>query len=337
MKKAYLLHSIFSLSYFIVEPLESPAAFVAETCLIFENELVKRLLNEGRNIQEYAASFVASLNLILKQLKPPGMIDLTSLLINYAGPDDYLKYTKNNRVDGKTTVLRLVAYGWSSNEIPRADMTIVLIGQNMETVKSDGTWVPLYGITNTGGVCSPINIVLAMDTGEKYTGATSVAHEIGHLLGSPHDGEGTSKHCQPGAGYLMSAGAVGDIRPQYSQCSIEAISAFVTSRAQCLFEKNDPMPTTPERDSINTRPVAATENDAKYEKKRRKKCKTLLMKDEDLLQTEQMYGYPFTCTVLCTARSKSSNQIILYSVVAPNETPCDKRNTSKVCRRGRCK
>ncbi|XP_049511637.1 A disintegrin and metalloproteinase with thrombospondin motifs 13-like [Dermacentor silvarum] len=264
------------------------------------------------------------------------MINLTSILINYAGPDDYLKYTKNNRVDGITSFSRLGAFGWSSQEIPLADMTIALIGQDMEIMKSDGTSVPLYGITKTKGACSSINIILAMDTGKEYTGVTSVAHEIGHLLGSPHDGEGTSVGCQPGAGYLMSGGAVGDIRPQYSRCSIEAISVFVTNHAKCLFETNDPMPTT-EGEVVISRPVAATADDATHERKRWRKCKTFLPKDQYILQTEQMYAYPFTCTVLCTARSKSSTLLILYSVVAPNDTPCDKWDASKVCRRGRCK
>ncbi|KAH7934061.1 hypothetical protein HPB49_020942 [Dermacentor silvarum] len=63
----------------------------------------------------------------------------------------------------------------------------------------------LRGLAFIGAVCSSYDVGESEDTAMSYDGTMVMAHELGHVLGSPHD-DGWSKdpECAWGHGYLMS-------------------------------------------------------------------------------------------------------------------------------------
>ncbi|XP_049511628.1 venom metalloproteinase antarease-like TtrivMP_A [Dermacentor silvarum] len=319
-----------------IEPRESSSSFVAETYLILESSLANRIRTGGNDLQAYASFFMAMVSLILQQLEPPGMILLTTIQINNVGQEEYVAFTNDNHVDSSKTLKNLVLHAAKNKDLQRADMIVCLIGREMVQVNPGGATHVSHGATFTGKACTPQNVVVVADNRKKNAGVISAAHEIGHLLGSPHDGSDTSKDCPADAGLIMSPRAEGTIRPRFSNCSKDAISYFVTTYARCLFQENDPMPTTSTPEAAITTEAAPT-TDEIFEKKRTRKCEKFLLKDHDLLRAEQMDGKNTRCTVLCTAISRTTKQESCFAVVAPNGTPCDPSDSSKMCRRGLCK
>ncbi|XP_054917033.1 venom metalloproteinase antarease-like TserMP_B [Dermacentor andersoni] len=319
-----------------IEPRESSSGFVIETLLIIESELAKYVQRTGNEIHAYASFFTGTVNMILQQLQPPGMILLTGIQTNSDAQAEYLVFTNDNVVDSTRTLKKLAIHVASTSELQQQDMILYLIGRDMIQVNSDGTRRVSFGAAFTGGVCTLRNAVLVTDNGNKFSGVISAAHEIGHLLGSPHDGSDTSTACSPNDGYLMSPKAQGEIRPRFSQCSMDAISNFVTGYAQCLFKENVPTATANTPEVATNTEVGATDQEKIFEKKSNKKCRRYLLKDQHLLTAQQMDGNNTKCNILCTARSNTSNEDVVFAVVAPNGTPCDQSDTTKLCKKGRC-
>ncbi|XP_075726537.1 venom metalloproteinase antarease-like TpachMP_B isoform X2 [Rhipicephalus microplus] len=211
---------------FITEPPPSSRPFVVETYLILESELVNRTERRGNNAKEYAAFVMEVVTQILQQLNPPGKMVLRTIEIK-TPDDDYAVFTDGNIVDAPKTLRNVANHAKSNIEMQRADAVIYLVGRDMIHRRPDGSTFLSHGLAFTKGACTTHNVVIAADNGNKYTGAMSVAHEIGHLIGSSHDGSEFAPDCPRNAGTIMVPQAVGEIRARFSNCSREAISTFL--------------------------------------------------------------------------------------------------------------
>ena len=133
------------------------------------------------------------------------------------------------------------------------DMVVAVTGLDMARKKKGRMDRATAGYAYVGGACvrnsrlSKISSVALVEDSGAYSGVVVTAHEIGHLLGSVHDGDAAPSYLRssPGAkacpwkdGYMMS-----DLRRttrglQWSDCSVKQMRHFLrTSTASCLYNK----------------------------------------------------------------------------------------------------
>ncbi|KAL1468373.1 hypothetical protein MTO96_041520 [Rhipicephalus appendiculatus] len=193
-----------------------------------------------------------------------------------------------------------------------ADLILLLTTRRL--VYTRGGWKQhsqeLTGVARWRSACSLAKTFVVYVANNPNLDIT-IAHEIGHTLGSHHDGEGTSKDC-PKDGYVMSAVAERDTWRGYSRCTIAAVNSFLrTPQAECLF-----------KDTY----VPAAPADPDLAKRRAGKCASYLPREERLVATETY----LLCTFSCYTDG--------YSFTLPDDdgTPCNPFDSSMKCLRGQC-
>ncbi|XP_076182432.1 A disintegrin and metalloproteinase with thrombospondin motifs like [Ptiloglossa arizonensis] len=102
------------------------------------------------------------------------------------------------------------------------------------------------GYSYVGGACNrnfikktSSAVAVAEDNGG-FSGIIPVAHELGHLLGSHHDGDPRDPgNCSSNDGYLMSSTLTLDENQfKLSNCSLNALRKFISEdRAKCLYDE----------------------------------------------------------------------------------------------------
>ena len=126
------------------------------------------------------------------------------------------------------------------------DIAMVLSAERFEEVKGA---TKVLGLAITKGVCTVdknirqyMGVMITKDVGGAFAGVETAVHELGHLLGAPHDGYGND--CCSDDGYIMrspkkSAEAFPVGRTHlWSNCSIKAMKSFLrSSGAYCLKKK----------------------------------------------------------------------------------------------------
>jgi hypothetical protein len=107
------------------------------------------------------------------------------------------------------------------------DLTHLFTGRSLENDR--------VGLAYIGAVCDEAyGSVLSQDFSTLNRDAVLVAaHEIGHALGAPHDGEAGAGCAAEPEGYIMSPDSRRELGLQYSDCS-KTQMASVISTAACL-------------------------------------------------------------------------------------------------------
>uniref|UniRef100_L7LRN0 Putative tick salivary metalloprotease n=1 Tax=Rhipicephalus pulchellus TaxID=72859 RepID=L7LRN0_RHIPC len=99
------------------------------------------------------------------------------------------------------------------------------------------------GLAYVGGACTPQKVALGEDKAHTYKGVRIFAHEMGHLLGCPHDGEKhkqfTSESCPWNHGFIMSYIEHNSNSLKFSTCCNNMIHQHVNSvEGRCLLIQN---------------------------------------------------------------------------------------------------
>ncbi|XP_049511638.1 A disintegrin and metalloproteinase with thrombospondin motifs 17-like [Dermacentor silvarum] len=188
---------------------------------------------------------------------------------------------------------------------------------------SDGKRLISLGITTRKAACTEKNVVLVSDNGRPRSGPFTAAHELGHALGSPHDGKESSTKCSGHSGYLMTPSVNKQKKPVYSDCSKAAIKEFLrTKAAQCLFRRRCP-------DSANKERATAIDPEVKM---RNKQCLSKLDKNEHFLNATVIRP----CALRCYVTLLDTNEVSLFRRVAPDGMKCNTNGECKVCKQGEC-
>ncbi|XP_064470498.1 venom metalloproteinase antarease TserMP_A-like [Ornithodoros turicata] len=198
----------------------------------------------------YIAIFFASVNLRLKELYDPAVrFNVRGVTKLQKGNSDILSETRNGfhtyLDDSKT----LEKFRQNYRVTRRTeDIAILLTGLDMASFPRYGVWsTSVAGLAYLGGLCTPgQNVALAEDTALSYSSVHNVAHELGHLLGAPHDGSVTASSCRFSDGYMMGYDSKGVNHYTFSVCSQKTIRAHLKSaNKSCVAAMATPVYETP--------------------------------------------------------------------------------------------
>lgn len=96
----------------------------------------------------------------------------------------------------------------------------------------------VVGVAFIGSLCKEAyGVGLSQTTGRGTVGALTVAHEIGHNFGAPHDNQGGSPCASTPGNFIMNP--FGNGSDQFSQCSLGQMQPHI-DRATCITEVDDP-------------------------------------------------------------------------------------------------
>lgn len=118
-----------------------------------------------------------------------------------------------------------------------ADVTVLFTVRDLAMV-SDHSYI---GYATFCTVCAK-NAAAAIELNDNGLDSYTLAHELGHILGAPHDGD-PNEACsaEPTSGYIMEARLVG--HDTFSPCSVAQIKKWVSYIGDCMVEKPTPAPT----------------------------------------------------------------------------------------------
>nr|XP_037272536.1 venom metalloproteinase 3-like isoform X2 [Rhipicephalus microplus] len=222
-----------------------PEKIEVELMVLADSAFRKQFPTKNKML-EYIIIEVNSVNIkYLTVSEPEVRIILCAVeVMNHIAEDLFYVRHRWNKIIAYHTLLRLethVRYNYS--KYSSYDAVYVTTGVDMGEEGLKGTWdSATLGIAYIGGVCSTQKVGIGEDKAGTYRGVRVIAHELGHLLGCPHDSERypgfSSRHCPWSDGYMMTYLSNSSNSMKFSKCCNQAITSFVmTTRRTCLLTR----------------------------------------------------------------------------------------------------
>lgn len=213
-----------------------PPEFIVELYCICDFKHSARFGNDTEKQTEYVLTLWNSVSQRLQELSPPGYIALVGLEISLtASAERYLNVRKNETLETDETLRTMRQYAWSVRRARLSDVIFLITGRDLVGLVNGSMSSSTAGVAYLGQACTSYKLGIGEDHPDLFSGVHTAVHELGHLLSSPHDGEGASSSCQPKDGYVMSPSGTGMNVFSFSRCSQRAIVRFMWSgRSFCL-------------------------------------------------------------------------------------------------------
>ncbi|KAL1466444.1 hypothetical protein MTO96_042730 [Rhipicephalus appendiculatus] len=191
---------------------------------------------------QYLMAFWNSASLRMQQLAPPGRIALVGIEMSSTDADEgYLDGWPDKELVSNETLITLRDYVWLNRQARFADVVFLdhLGERDLVDKIPGGIKNNTAGIAFLGQACRVHKVGIGEDDPGLFSGVHIAVHEVGHLLSSHHDGEGSSSTCPARDGYIMNPYNSGRNRFTFSNCSKRAIAEFLKlGVSYCLKDHN---------------------------------------------------------------------------------------------------
>ncbi|XP_037524203.2 venom metalloproteinase antarease-like TtrivMP_A [Rhipicephalus sanguineus] len=174
-------------------------AFVVEIHVI-SDKAHQQSFRKNEELIGYIAVMTNAVNLrFLDMVKPKVSFILVG--ITRSEDDPFAKHIKGGYLEAGPTLEGLGKYKAEGRVPGNPDVLFMVTGLDMVRMQDGEMHKGVAGLAFIGTVCKKNNIGESEDTATTYSGIHAMAHELCHVMGSPHD---TTPECPWEEGYLMS-------------------------------------------------------------------------------------------------------------------------------------
>ncbi|XP_054934199.1 venom metalloproteinase antarease-like TtrivMP_A isoform X3 [Dermacentor andersoni] len=284
---------------------------------------------EGRTDDHvmYVTLFMHSVSLRMDQLTPPVPIGITKIQVTSMDKEEYVALWDNGDLIGNETLKKLNDVIRKDNDYQKSDVVYMATGREMITLIPGGKSSYILGLSGAARACADERAAVGEDIPGKFSGVTTAAHEIGHLLGSPDDSPGKWGNCKTEDGYLMSRYAKGKRHFTFSNCSKNAIAAFLKLETSTCLTKRTNCHIVSFPNKALKLPGHVMSGDT-Y-------CK-LFYSGFAAAYFLELFAFLKKCKVPCLVKDKRINKLRFLTTIAPDGTRCDYNDRYKVCKNAIC-
>ncbi|XP_063990676.1 A disintegrin and metalloproteinase with thrombospondin motifs like isoform X2 [Diachasmimorpha longicaudata] len=237
--------------------MHTPDVIYPEILIIMDYALFKTQDKDLKKALTYLLAYWNAVDLLYKEISNPRIqLNIAAFIIStkYGGTPFFERNRKDgSMVDADTAIVQMSEQFYHESRFPFSnyDLAVAMTRLDLYTLKTNTPYTEILGYARESGACwvdeinRRMNAVAIIEDNGGFSAILSTAHEIGHLLGAPHDGSETTFACEDRAGYLMSPIlSLQENSFHWSECSINKIREFVNSKsAECLY--NVPKPGLP--------------------------------------------------------------------------------------------
>ncbi|XP_040069614.1 venom metalloproteinase antarease-like TtrivMP_A [Ixodes scapularis] len=232
---------------------EPPTVWRPEMYVMFDS-VIHKSLKESKLIQaQYIIRLMNIVNAIFKTVRKPRInLQLVGVFGFQTKQDEYFVVEEDNIVLADESINGFRQFTKKTTFARPADFYLMLFGRRLGTRNKETKKLSLnvQGRAFSGMVCvKGWNVGISEEVPPLYYRFATIAHEIGHLLGSTHDGSGPLRNirnhpgavdCKSSVKYIMDSG--GPLGPPFtfSHCSEEGMQFVLKLRGEkCWKAQSD--------------------------------------------------------------------------------------------------
>uniref|UniRef100_A0ABD2WY24 Peptidase M12B domain-containing protein n=1 Tax=Trichogramma kaykai TaxID=54128 RepID=A0ABD2WY24_9HYME len=218
--------------------------FYPEVLVVIDASMYKHFGKKPHFALNYLVPFWNAVDLRYKLLNSPevklniaGVIlsqDEKALAFLHSNMDE------NGRIHAKKALLDAGHFYYSDTSLVSRDVVVIMTKHDICSVKyANYCKSSAIGKAFTGKACSKKKNTAILEDNGGYGGIITATHEIGHLLGLPHDGEDEAAECSIQDGYIMASAKYRSVNSLcWSSCSKKILERFSSLTASnCLENK----------------------------------------------------------------------------------------------------